>query len=84
MLIAQRHASQRSVQELALDSPMEIASEMARIVLAMKNGRNAALKQRLELLAESFLRIAGQDGESGSIDGIDIGNRRPSGVPLTM
>jgi site-specific DNA-adenine methylase len=84
MLIAQRNASARSVTELVLDSPMEIASEMARMVLEMKNGRNARLKPRLEILAENFLRITSQDGESGSIDGIDIGNRRPGGASLTM
>jgi hypothetical protein len=83
MLIAQRSAKARSVQELILDSPMEIASEMARLVLEMRDsGRDSRLKKkRLELLAESFLRIT---EESGSIDRIEIGNRRADGVTLTM
>jgi site-specific DNA-adenine methylase len=44
------------------DSPMEIASEMARLVLNMRDSsRNAGSnKRRLEFLAEHFLRITGQ------------------------
>jgi hypothetical protein len=67
-----------------LDTPMEIAPEMARLVLEMKKGRNARLKLRLEMLAEDFLRITGQDREPDSIDSIDIRTRRPDGANLTM
>jgi hypothetical protein len=43
-------------------NPMEVAAEMARLVLEMRKGsRNAGSnKHRLELLAEHFLRITGQ------------------------
>jgi hypothetical protein len=43
-------------------SPMEIASEMARLVLEMRDHRQntGSNKQRLELLAEHFLKITGQ------------------------
>jgi hypothetical protein len=47
-----------------------------------RNGKQT--KQRLELLAEHFLRITGQIRESDSIDSIDIANRTPGGVSLTM
>jgi hypothetical protein len=85
MLLAQPHAGLRSEPNSTIpDTPLEIASEMARIVLEMKNGRNARLKQRLEMLAEHFLRMTGQgqDGESDSIDGIEIGNRRSGGISV--
>ncbi len=85
MLRAQPHATLRSEPDWSIpETPMEIASEMARIVLEMKNGRNARLKQRLEMLAEHFLRMTGQgqDGESDSIDGIEIGTRRPNGMSV--
>jgi hypothetical protein len=40
-------------------------------------------KRRLELLAEHFLRLTGQNRESGSIDSVEIHYRRPSSVNLT-
>jgi hypothetical protein len=82
LLLAQRHASLRSEPRLPTpDTTMEIASEMAHLVLEMRdNGRNAGVKkQRLELLAEHFLRIVGQ-----GVDSIEIGNRRLDAVTLTM
>ena len=87
MLLAQRHASLRSEPDWSIpDTPMEIATEMSRLVLEMRdtsrNGKQT--KQRLELLAEHFLRITGQIRESDSIDSIDIANRTPGGVSLTM
>jgi hypothetical protein len=80
------HASLRSVTDLALDSPMEIGSEMARIILHMRrSGQNTkANRQRLELLAEHFLRVSGQESASGSIAPIQSANRTPGGVTLTM
>lgn len=44
---------------------MAIATEMARLVLEMRDAsqNEKQMKQRLELLAEHFLRITGQDGE---------------------
>jgi hypothetical protein len=86
MLLAQRHASLRSEPEWSIpETPMGIAAEMARLVLEMRdNSRNAGeKKQRLELLAERFLQFAGQEQQSDSIDGAEIGNRT-SGVTLTM
>ena len=64
---------------------MGIATEMARIVLEMRDTKqNAGIKkQRLELLAEHFLRVTQNGSQSDSIDGIEIGNRTP-GVTLTM
>ena len=63
---------------------MEIATEMARLVLAMRgSSRNEKLNQRLELLAQRFLEITGQVSESDSA-GIGIPNRTPGGVTLTM
>jgi hypothetical protein len=65
---------------------MEIAAEMARLVLEMRDSRqNAKLKkERLELLAEHFLRLTrqGRDREPDSIDSIDIGNRSSRGVSV--
>ena len=66
---------------------MEIGSEMATIILHMRqSGQNTKANRRsLELLAESFLRrITGQGDESGSIDSIEIGNRRSGGASLTI
>jgi hypothetical protein len=40
-------------------------------------------KQRLHLPAESFLRITGQEKQQPA-DGIQIANRTPGGVTLTM
>jgi hypothetical protein len=85
LLLAQRHASLRSEPDWSIpDTPMAIAAEMARLVLEMRDtSRNEKRrKQRVELLAEHFLRIT-QDTRADSIDGIDIGNRRPNGVNLT-
>jgi hypothetical protein len=84
MLLAQRRASLRSEPEWSIpESPMEIATEISRLVLEMRDsGRDSRLKEkRLELLAEHFLRIT---EESGSIDRNDIGIRRPNSVLLTM
>jgi hypothetical protein len=63
---------------------MEIATEMARLVLEMRdNSRNEKQnKQRLELLAEHFLRIAGQERERDSIAPTE--SAKPSRVTLTM
>jgi len=74
MLLAQPRASLRSVTELVLDSPMEIALEMARLVLEMRdNGRKAGVnKQRLEMLAQRFLEISGEDTPSDSAPCGDI------------
>jgi len=65
---------------------MEIASEMAQIVLEMRDtSQNASSKkQRLEVLAQRFLQMTQPHREPGSIDSIGIGNRRPGGVNLTM
>jgi hypothetical protein len=86
MLLAQPHASLRSEPEWSIpDTPMEIATELARLVLEMRDtSRNEKQrKQRLKLLAEHFLRIT-QDTRADSIDGIDIANQRPNGLNLTM
>ena len=65
---------------------MEIANEMARLVLEIRdNSRNAGVKKHtLELLAEHFLRITTTASQSDSIDSIEIGNRTPGGANLTM
>ena len=43
------------------DTPMEIASEMARLVLGMRHGqKDTVSKRRLELLAETFLDLTAQ------------------------
>jgi site-specific recombinase XerD len=66
----QRSASLRSEPDSTISlTPMEIATEMARLVLEMRDGsRNEKRrKQRLEMLAEQFLRITGQDGERNSL-----------------
>jgi len=57
------------------DTPMEIASEMARLVLEMRQAdQNTRLTQRLELLAETFLRVTGQrrvhEGETAPIESV--------------
>jgi hypothetical protein len=54
------------------ETPMEIAAEMARLVLEMRDGgRNEKhRKRRLELLAESFLRITGQVTKLDSVPGV--------------
>jgi hypothetical protein len=46
---------------------MAIATEMARLVLEMRDAsqNEKQMKQRLELLAEHFLRITGQDTRGG-------------------
>jgi hypothetical protein len=50
------------------DTPMEIATEMAHLALEMRGNtlHEKQRKQRLELLAEHFQRITGQEN-SGSI-----------------
>jgi hypothetical protein len=69
-----------------LNARMEIATEMAKLVLQMRgNGRNAGVtKQRLELLAEHFLRIAGQEDEPDSAASIQNASRTPGGVTRVM
>jgi site-specific DNA-adenine methylase len=64
--LAQRRAELRSEPELPIpNTPMEVAAEMARLVLEMRNSSRNAVpnKHRLELLAEHFLRITGQVSE---------------------
>lgn len=65
---------------------MEIASEMARLVLEMRDdGRNEKQKkQKLELLAQHFLRIAGLERQSDSIARVEITTRTPGKVTFTM
>jgi hypothetical protein len=65
---------------------MEMATEISRLVLEMRdNSRNERQrKQRLELLAEHFLRITEQSREIGSIAPIQTANRAPHRVTLTM
>jgi hypothetical protein len=60
--------------------------EMSRFVLEIRdNNRNEERgKQRLEFLAEQFLRITGQSRESSSIALIQNANRTPDRVTLTM
>jgi hypothetical protein len=72
LLLAQRHANLRSEPQLPIpDTPMEIGSEMARIILHMRlSGQNTKVnRQRLELLAEQFLRITGYVTQSDSVPG---------------
>jgi hypothetical protein len=86
LLLAQPHAGLRSEPDLSIpNTPMEIATEMARLVLEMRDtSRNEKQrKQRVELLAEHFLRIT-QDTRADSIDGIDIANRTPGGLMWKM
>jgi hypothetical protein len=64
---------------------LEIAWEMARLVLEMRHvNQTAKLKRRLEVLAEHFLRITGQGGESNPIAPIQNGSRTSGGVTLAM
>jgi hypothetical protein len=87
MLLAQRRASLRSEPISSIpDTPMEMATEISRLVLEMRdNSRNERQrKQRLELLAEHFLRITEQSREIGSIAPIQTANRAPHRVTLTM
>lgn len=66
-------------------TPMEVASEMARLVLEMRNkSQNARLKHRLELLAEHFLRITGQERGSDSIAPIEQTSRERTYTTLSM
>ena len=64
MLLAQRRASLRQEPERSIpDTPMEIAGEIARLVLEKRDGGHNNVKvkgKRLELLAERFLRITEQ------------------------
>jgi hypothetical protein len=61
------------------------ASEMAHLVLEMPGNtpREKQRKQRLELLAEHFPRLAGQE-RSESVPAVEIANRTAGGVTLTM
>jgi site-specific DNA-adenine methylase len=82
MLLARPRASLRSEPELSIpQTPMEIATEMSRLVLEMREpGKSGKLKQRLELLAGEFLRVTGQSGKLVSVAPIQNANR----VTLTM
>ena len=64
---------------------MEIATEMARLVLDMRDSsRNEKQnKQRLELLAEQFLRLTGHT-ERDSIAPTPKANRTTGRATLTM
>ncbi|MGA8622803.1 MAG: hypothetical protein WB660_30305 [Candidatus Sulfotelmatobacter sp.] len=80
MLLAQRLASLRSEPEWSIpDTPIEIATEMSRLVLEMRdNVRNAGVKkQRLELLAEHFLRITEQEKKSDCMSHFDQTTSKP-------
>ncbi len=84
MLLAQRHASLRSEPDSTMpDTPMEIATEMARLVLEMRgtNQNTKANRKKLELLAEHFLRMTGQNRQSDSICGVEPADGAPA---LTM
>jgi site-specific DNA-adenine methylase len=86
MLLAQPHADLRYEPGLTLpETPMAIAFEMCRLVLEMRNnsGSEKHRKQRLELLAEHFLRITGQQA-SDSMAAVGIANRTAGGATLTM
>jgi hypothetical protein len=85
-LLAQPRASLRQEPHSTIPStPMGIATEMAKLVLEMRDstGNAAVKKQRLELLAETFLRITGQESKSNSAASIQNASRTP-GVTLTM
>jgi hypothetical protein len=74
--VAQRHASLRSEPDSTIpDTPIEIATEMARwywkCVTPAENEKQR--RHRLELLAESFLRLTGQT-ERDSIAPIESAN----------
>jgi D12 class N6 adenine-specific DNA methyltransferase len=87
MLLAQRRATLRSEPDSTiLGTPMEIATEMARLILEMRDAsQNAKLKKkRLALMAEDFLRITGQERNQDSIAPIQSANRTPRNVVLTM
>jgi hypothetical protein len=60
--VAELRAELRSEPDLTLpETPMEIATEMAWLVLEMGHiSQSRRLRQRLELLAENFLRVIDQ------------------------
>ena len=59
--LAQRRAELRQEPELLIrNAPMEIAAEMARLVVEMRDQRTGSDWERLKILAEHFLRITGQ------------------------
>jgi len=80
LLLAQRNAGLRSEPELSIpDTPIEIATEMSRLVLAMRErGQNPRLKQRLEILAQHFLRITGQERNPKGVGQLQETNRNPA------
>ena len=87
MLLAQPRAVLRSEPNSTIpDTPMEIATEMPRLILEMRDGsqNEKRRKQRLVLLAEHFLRIIGQERGSDSVSPIENENRTPRSVTLTM
>ena len=60
MLLSQRRASLREEPKwLMPETPLEIGSEMAKLVLEMRDngGEAGAKKRRLEMLAEHFLDV---------------------------
>jgi len=64
---------------------MEIATEMSRLVLEVRDGaKGGQPKHRIELLAEQFLRVTGQSGKLVSVAPIQNANRVPYRVTLTM
>ncbi|MBZ5646563.1 MAG: hypothetical protein LAN37_04990 [Acidobacteriia bacterium] len=62
------------------DTPLAIATEMSRIALDMRdNSRDLKeKKQRLEILANAFLGITGQDQEQDSTSQLDKSDSEPT------
>jgi len=65
---------------------MGIATEMAKLVLEMRDnsGDAGAKKQRLELLAEHFLRVTRQGSESDSMSRFESSHPPRAGLTVTM
>ena len=60
LLLAQRHASLRSVTELILDSPIEIATEMSQLVLKMRESHRGDKKELAETQTSCRALLAGR------------------------
>lgn len=87
MLLAQRRADLRYEPDSTLpDTPMEIATEMASLVLEMRGNTSnqKQQKKRLLLLAEHFLRVTGQESGSDSALQIENASRRPASARLVV
>ena len=85
--LAQPDAALRSEPDWSIpDTPTEIASEMARLVLDLRdtNANEKPRKQRPELLAEHFLHITGQETESDSVVSLGKSSSEPSYTNLRM